>query len=237
MKKLGIIQSRGIGDIIIALPIAKWFSERGFHVYWPIDESFFPSFSSVVDYVNFIPFKFTHTMDGFLAAPMRMLNEQGCDPIIPLYSFLSGANLPRRDLFGSQKFDEYKYAISGVPFCEKWNLSLKRNLERENALFQKIIKTEKYVVEHLTGSNCHFDNPFNFDPSVQVVKITPETENIFDWIKILENAESLVMVDSCFSNLVEQLGITKQKVFILRSDVRFTPVLLSNWKFIGNKTI
>lgn len=232
MKNIGIIQSRGIGDIIIALPIAKWYSERGFHVHWPIDESFFPSFSSVVDYVNFIPFKFSHTIRGFLAEPMRMLNELGCDPIIPLYSFLSGANLPRRDLFGSLKFDEYKYAISGVPFCEKWNLSLKRNLGRENALFQKIIKTEKYVVEHLTGSNCHFDNPFNFDPSFQIVKITPETENIFDWIKILENAEFLVMVDSCFSNLVEQLGITKQKAFILRSDVRFTPVLLSNWKIM-----
>jgi hypothetical protein len=136
-------------------------------------------------------------------------------------------------LFGSLKFDEYKYAISGVPFCEKWNLSLQRNPEREDALFNKIIKNKKYVVEHLTGSNCKINNPIKFDPSVQIVKITPETDNIFDWIKILENAESLVMVDSCFSNLVEQLGITKQKVFILRSDVRFTPVLLSNWNIMG----
>jgi len=57
-KTLGLIQSRGIGDIIIALPIAKYYHDRGVEVYWPIDARFLPSFQNAVDYVKFIPFPF-----------------------------------------------------------------------------------------------------------------------------------------------------------------------------------
>lgn len=236
MRKIGLIQSRGIGDIIIALPIAKWYSDRGCHVLWPIDKTFYPSFLKSVNYVEFIPFEFNHTIEGFLTTPMRLLQERGCETTIPLYSFLGGVKLPKRELYGSLKFDEYKYAISGVPFCEKWKLSIIRDAFREDALFAKLVKNERYVVEHLKGSNCQFDNPFRFDPSLQVVKISEETDNVFDWIKILENAEFIVMVDSCFANLVEQIGITRPKAFVLRSDIRFSPVLLSNWRIVDPKS-
>ena len=57
-RTLGLEQTRGIGDIIIALPIAKWYHDRGVKVYWPIDERFFGSFNRAVDYVEFLPFSF-----------------------------------------------------------------------------------------------------------------------------------------------------------------------------------
>ena len=39
MKKLGIIQTRGLGDIHIALPIAFFYKKKGFEIYWPIYEN------------------------------------------------------------------------------------------------------------------------------------------------------------------------------------------------------
>ena len=52
----------------------------------------------------------------------------------------------------SLKFDEYKYAMTGVPFQEKWKLRIKRDAEREEALFQSLEITRPYVLVHDTGS-------------------------------------------------------------------------------------
>jgi len=53
--KIGLIQSRGIGDIIIALPIAKYYADQGNEVYWPIYEGFVPSFTNTAPYVRWLP--------------------------------------------------------------------------------------------------------------------------------------------------------------------------------------
>lgn len=236
MRKLGLIQSRGLGDIIIALPIAKYFHDRGWHVVWPIDQRFLPSFGPAVDYVEFIPFDFTATLEGFLMTPMRLLKACGCERIIPLYSHLNNTSVANADLARSLKFDEYKYAIAGVPFREKWNLSIRRNPEREQRLFDQVVRSPRYSVRQLEGSNCRlrFDAPETPDTD-QTIDITPLTDNIFDWLLVLERASSLVLIDSCYANLVEQMGWSKEKTFILRSSANFTPVLQGNWKIFSGK--
>jgi hypothetical protein len=232
VKRLGLIQSRGIGDIIIALPIAKYYHDRGWRVCWPIDRRFLPSFQEAVDYVDFLPFDFMPSVEGFLMTPMRLLKAQACEPIIPLYSHLSGTSVARQELFRSLKFDEYKYAIAGVPFSEKWRLSIRRNRAREEALFQRVVRAEHYVVRQLEGSNCRLNGSgAGIPPEHQVIEIADLTDNIFDWLTILEKAQRLILIDSCFANLVDQLGLAVPKQFIFRSDLRFTPVMRGEWEF------
>jgi hypothetical protein len=232
--KIGLIQSRGIGDIIIALPIAKYYSDRGCEIFWPIDQRFAPSFLHAVDYVNFIPFQFEANAQGFLHNPTELLRKAGCEKCISLYSYLSGDNSSNKAYFNSLKFDEYKYAAAGVPFGEKWNLSLKRDAEREERLYKQLVTQDDYVVVHQQGSNfkAKFGIPAKFR-GCQVIEIAERTDNIFDWLGILEKARLLLLIDSCFSNLVEQLGFENEKVYALRSDVRFTPVLRGNWQYYG----
>ena len=55
MSKLGIIQSRGIGDIVIALPIAKEYADQGNEIYWPICEDFVSHFKDTAPWVNWLP--------------------------------------------------------------------------------------------------------------------------------------------------------------------------------------
>jgi hypothetical protein len=228
--RIGLIQSRGIGDIIIALPIARWYHDLGFDVYWPIDQNFMPSFRHSINYVKFIPFKFQHTLAGFYSKPLELLYEQKCTKIINLYSYLSGLPVNKKLYSESLTFDQYKYAISEVPFEEKWKLSITRNHKNENDLFVKLVKQENYIVIHNTGSNIStkIEIPSKFK-NHQIIYIEPATDCIFDWIKILEKSKLLIMIDSCYSNLAEQLQINTDKIFILRSKAQFTPVLKSNW--------
>jgi len=236
-KTLGLVQSRGIGDIIIALPIAKYYHDRGIEVHWPIDERFLTSFRGAVDYVKFIPFSFRFTVDGFLHTPLRLLKAVPCDRMIALYSHLSNTAISNRAFYASLKFDEYKYAIAGVPFAEKWNLAIKRDPARERALFDAVVKNGDYIVVHNHGSNARreVEVPPRYR-NLQCIEIDERTDCIFDWLLILEKARFLLLIDSCFSNLVDQLGLKVEKQFILRSDVRFTPVLREDWSFYGEPT-
>jgi hypothetical protein len=233
-KKLGLIQSRGIGDIIIALPIAKWYHDRGVDVYWPIDERFLNSFGSAVDYVHFLPFPFKPTVDGFFNDPLRLLKAAGCEHAVRLYSFLSNMPSACPAFSATLKFDEFKYAAAGVPFSEKWNLSIRRDRDRERALFDGVVRQGDYVVVHRQGSDARrqITVPPRFTGH-QVVEIDERTDCVFDWLQVLERAKFLLLLDSCFANLVEQLGLPNEKMFILRSEVRFTPVLRSDWQYYG----
>ena len=236
--KLGIVQSRGLGDIIIALPIAKHWHDEGFEIHWPIDARFLPSFERAVDYVNFVPFTFTQSFDGFVMDPVRLLKARGCQKVHTLYSYLSSSSVTDPVLSASLKFDEYKYAVAGVPFVKKWTLEIRRDAEREEALHARLVRQKDYVVTHLIGSD--FKCAYTPDPAyagLPVINIEAQSDSIFDWLKIIENARHLYMVDSCFSNLVEQLNLPTPKTLYLRSDVRFTPVMRNGWKFEKAKVL
>jgi hypothetical protein len=137
-------------------------------------------------------------------------------------------------LSNSLKFDEYKYAIAGVPFARKWDLRIRRNLARETALKQSLNITRPYVCVHRHAS----DLSFNFNPPpgaedrFQTIHISPLTDSPFDWITTLEQAAKVVLIDSCFSNLVEQLNLPVEKFFVFRSPVQYTPVLKNGWTFL-----
>jgi hypothetical protein len=64
-----------------------------------------------------------------------------------------------------------------------------------------------------------------------VVQIRPISDNVFDWLQVVERAAHIVMIDSCYSNLVEQLGIQTTKHLLLRSPCAFTPVYRNGWTF------
>ena len=106
------------------------------------------------------------------------------------------------------KFDQYKYAVAGVPFREKWNLRINRNRDREEALFARVVRDKEFVVCHLTGSHFRADlDVQSMAGGRQVIEITDLTDNFFDWIAVIERASMRIMIDSCFSNLTDQLNI------------------------------
>lgn len=231
-ERIGLIQTRGIGDIIIALPIADHFIGQGCEVFWPIDLRFIPFVKQVAPHVNFLPVE--QGAGFFDEYPMRELRKAGVDRTIMLYSYLTHRPIANPRLAQSLKFDEYKYAIAGVPFVRKWELSIKRDMRREMALHEKLNIRGPYICIHTTGSDfkLNLKIPDDWSKQYQIVQVSELTENPFDWIYTFEHAAKLAMIDSCFSNLVEQLNIPNEKYFICRSPVLFTPVMKNGWKFI-----
>jgi hypothetical protein len=238
-NRIGLIQTGGISDIVIALPIADFYAEQGFEVLWPIDERFIAFFREAKPEVNFIPIPpdaspATDQRRYLYDEPMARLQQANCQRIIPLYSEVGGLQIADPMLARSLKFDELKYAVAGVPFGRKWRLRLNRNPARENSLHQRLSLTRPYICVHTTSATCSL----NMAPSpewqekFQIVEIRELTDNPFDWISTLERAAKVLLLDSLFANLVEQLNMRIQKAIILRSDVRQTPVLLNGWEFL-----
>jgi hypothetical protein len=171
--------------------------------------------------------------------PHAELVARKCDAIHVLYSVLrtpsgslSGAVQNER-LAQFLKFDEYKYAVTGIPFSEKWNLKLKRDLAREARFFDSLGITRPFICVHRIGSNFEADIaiPEEWKKEFQVVEIDgPGTP--FDWITTLERASKLLMIDSAFANLVEQLNLPNEKYMMLRSPGLLTPVYRNGWRFL-----
>jgi hypothetical protein len=74
------------------------------------------------------------------------------------------------------------------------------------------------------------------DPQLQRIEITPHTDNIFDWIKILNGAEAMILIDSVFANLVDQLNLAPEsdKYFMRKWNrkVDGNPVFMQEWSYL-----
>lgn len=236
MQKLGIIQSRGLGDIFITLPIAKYYADLGYRVIWPICEEFHSHVVNSAPWVQWIPIPTDNKGEFFYKEPMKRLTALKCDEIQCYYQALNVVpELSKVPWFQVQKFDEFKYTKAGVPFLHKWRLKecVTRNTQREDTLYNKLVTNPNYVVYHTQGStySCAADLT-SIPDDWQRIEITEQTDCVLDWLKIIEGAQALILIDSIFSNLVDQLDIDVDKYWIPRSHIHLTPVLGSSWTIL-----
>ena len=242
MKKLGLIQSRGLGDIHIALPIALFYRKQGYEIHWPIYNQWLDQMQYYVPWVKWEPLekKSNNGSEFFYEEPLKILKKKNIKKIYCLYSYLSSnTELSKEIYFPFVSFDRFKYIKSKVPFFYKWKLKecIKRDYQREQKLFEKYVKNHKYIVTHLKSSNHIADFDRSIIPSgYDVIEISDEGY-VLDWLKIIENSEMIIMTDSAMANIVDQLMIGKKKYFLPINNVFFTPILNSHWEWIENKNM
>lgn len=231
MKNLGIIQPGRLGDIIICLPIAKHYSELGYKVFWPVFDKYINNFLDTIDYVHFLP----TVSDIHTCVPQAkgILFNYEISKVVDLAATFPGSMITEEyDKSGSglgfEKFDEFKYRMAEVPFEKKWTLEYKRDLKAEDELYKKYVKSDKYDVVSLTHSKGKVNK--QIESKYQLIEMN-EKHNIFHWRKILENAQSICLVDSAVSNFVEQINISGKKIMI-KKYAQPLPVYKNNWKLI-----
>jgi hypothetical protein len=101
------------------------------------------------------------------------------------------------------------------------------------------VTNPNYAVIHLDGSNHRAD----FDRSIipedwQTIEITDiKDTTIWDWLTILEKAQSIICVDSVMSNIVDQLSIGDDRYILARSHLGLTPVHGNDWTWLENKNL
>jgi hypothetical protein len=230
-----------MGDIIIAAPIAIYWLERGHEVFWPIDSEFLEAFSYALPGIQFLPVDKNltgiNTAEFFVEMPKRILNHLRCEQIHTLYSYLTSFDFGHNELSEAVSFDNYKYAVTGVPFTEKWKLKVRRNALREAELFRQLQLTpdEEYVVCHEQGtvySHDFSEDCEQFAPGKRVIRMKPVTSNFLDWLGVLECCQSFFTVNSVYSNVVDQLSMPCTKYMKLQTPARWTPILLNEWKYL-----
>lgn len=237
MTALGIIQSAGLGDIIIALPIARHYHQQGRSILWPIRADFLPSFRDTVPWVQWLPVPADPRGDFMYAEPVRQLRERGCHEWLCLYQALSTQpELSRVPWFQLQKFDEFKYTRARVPFARKWTLGqdcLQRQPEREQALARRLNPGGRpYVLAHLASGDFRATASVELPADWLRIEISAQTDCVFDWLGLMEGARALVLIDSVFANLADQLQLPVDKYWIPRSPIHLSPVLGSGWTIL-----
>jgi hypothetical protein len=58
---------------------------------------------------------------------------------------------------------------------------------------------------------------------------------IFDWLKVIEGSEALIMTDSVFANLVDGMDIQgPERYFIPQHHIQLSATFLGNWQYLHN---
>jgi hypothetical protein len=228
MKKIGLLQPGRLGDIVICLPIANYFYKKGYKIIWPVFENYINDLVNVVDYVNFIPVSnnIYQCINESKKAFSLYKNIQIYDIAATFpNSTCTEEYVKQGDGFGSVTFDRFKYNVCNVPFEEKWNLSIKRDVQDEEKVYNEMVKTSCYNILGLQHSQGKIDVEYisNY-PNILI----NQKYNFFSWLKVLENAKSIILVDSAMSNLVEQMNLTNKKILITKPK-QPQPYFKNNW--------
>jgi predicted phosphohydrolase len=138
-------------------------------------------------------------------------------------------------------FVEQFYESYDIPYITRVDqFALKRNLEQENIVYEQFVKEHDRIYAlvhedpqrelsiHLNGLH---KNIFNLNGASQV---------FFDWIKVIENAQEIHLIDSVWSAFIYQLDARYRifenvpiYIYSLRGyeEMYQYPIALSNWKF------
>ena len=77
MKKLLIIQPGKLGDIILMMPIAKYYYDLGYTIDYPVFSNFYKFFNNI-NYVNAINFNIPFSPKDYYSSNRLKMNDPNC---------------------------------------------------------------------------------------------------------------------------------------------------------------
>ena len=188
--KLLINQPGKVGDVLICLPIAKYYSYN-YNVEWILPEQYHYLF----DYVDYVkPIK-------------RQLGKY--DKVIDLSFGLSNSQINRWWLKVRDNYDSFvtaKYELAKVPLENFRKLEYARDTQKEDSLFKSVVGD---LVEYCLVHDSSNDGT-SINIGVDLPKVSFEqvgSYSIFDWRKVIEGAKEIHAIDSSLLNFVDGLDV------------------------------
>lgn len=220
-KKLLINQPGANGDILICLPIAKWYS-KNFTVHWQCPKKYHLNFRNIEyckpvevysgEYDSIIDLSFGIYIDTPLHKWWMRTKPQWQSFIIP------------------------KYILADVPVRERWNLTWIRNKAREEKLYRII--TDRHGTEYFLCHGASHDGSRISMEFPNAVPFEPVDDfNVFDWYKVISNTREIHCIDSSLCNFVEVIPefLQIRKVYYLSPKVPNLwdrTILTNNWEIV-----
>lgn len=203
MKTL-LVQPGPYGDILVCAPIAKWYTDRGYDVTWPIAERFY-NLVSQLGYV--VPFRIRS--EGSLDSDWLKSDVMKLFPYFNSYQHI--INLadrgphPTAERIGQENFEQCKYRVAEVPFEEKYNLHWNRDIDKESSLV-KILDLnlkEPYIFAH-TGSSKGAKGIIPDKSGMRIIEssVIPGY-TILDWYQVVLHSNVIYCTESSFQAFID----------------------------------
>lgn len=238
MKTCYIKQPAGLGDILFCQKIATKIKEKGYNVIWPVASVY----NYINNYIDGVVFDDINKYDWFNSCGINIvqINDNG-DIFVPL-----------QDADKSVKTDSLmvsKYNFININYDDWYNyLKINRNYNRENQLMGElnIQPGDDYdVVCNTFGTppttvacsymDKHIKNIIQTRKTIQM--FNSSKYNVFDWIGVLENSNTIYTTDTCFIYLIEALNLGKQLFMYSRytppNFIHVKPLLKRQWVFVN----
>jgi len=203
MKTCLIIQSGAMGDIFVVAPIAKFYFDRGYLVYWPVRSDYYETMK-YFPYINRLlvdPGKYPPLDRDWLRSDSMHLEK-----ITGHYDLV--LNLADRSMVtgqhGTETFEEYKYRKAGVPFELKHHLVWKRNMEREIRHYNDLVpEDEDYILVHTTSSRGDHTIIPETETRHKVEADKVEGFYIPDLYRVILGAKAIYCVESAIHQFID----------------------------------
>tara|TARA_R100000353_G_scaffold73732_1_gene56325 strand:+ start:5544 stop:6260 length:717 start_codon:yes stop_codon:yes gene_type:complete len=235
MKKLLLIQPGAFGDIIVCAPIARFWANAGYKVYYPARKKFHSLINSL-DYVTPITLDEEELHPDWLRSDVMKILPTVNDYDLVLNLADRGPHPTAQKPF--EKGAVCKYRLAKVPLEEQYNLVWSRNKEKEDYIYDTYVNCSEYAFVHATSSDNEEITLPNI--SLPIVKNeAPSGYNIFDWYKVLCNAKEIYCSESalhCFCDGISN-DITSQRYLLPRQAGQGQLLTLSKFwdkRFLNN---
>ena len=189
-----IIQPGPYGDIILVAPIAKYYADRGYEVYWPCRQEFYDTLKKF-SYVNPLLLNEDILHEDWLRSDVMKIWPSTVDYDLVINLADRGPH-PTAQMYW-ENFEECKYRLGQVPMAEKHKLSWTRDIDKEDELYDMVVpKDTEYAFYHNDTSDTK-NIPIPVEINIPKVKCKiVEGFSIFDWYKVIVNAKEIYTVES-----------------------------------------
>lgn len=225
MKSVVINQPSGLGDIFFCQKIAEIFIYNDYEVLWPLKSS-----------IHWVGNYIINTKKVHYINEMDFIKPENSIEII-----LDGA----QNITGGLVMPS-KYEILGIDWSD-WLLyfNFERNIKKENELYYDVLGLKDN--EHYTFINKYYGTPPDY--AIYDVEENPNEKNInlemienftiFDWIKVIENANRISIIDTSLNYIIEKIEIKTNDLTCYCRLGQYTqnqiaPLFKKNWQYKWN---
>lgn len=133
-------------------------------------------------------------------------------------------------------FDKAFYAQFNIDFSKRWSsFKVERDLKREQALFDKLEITGKYIFVHEDNARGMGINR-GIRNGIRVIKASTDlTTNLFDYLSLIELATEVHCIESSFLFLIDSFNIDVPLFahrYARNYPARNTPTLKLPWEIL-----
>lgn len=200
-KKCLIIQPGAAGDIILCAPIAEYYYELGYDVYWPARKQY-RELIERLPHCNYVELNPTNNDPDWLRSDVNDVLRCVVGQFDKILNLADRGPHPTAQL-SNENFEQCKYRLAKVDWIIKSALSWSRDRNKEFDLYSKKVGAlKKYAFIHNTSSH---GETVSVNTALPIVYADSEG-CIYDWYGVIRGASEIYCCESAFHQFVDGIS-------------------------------